>query len=150
MSKPSKRDSNSKKTGEQLPRNLPYFYLDETNDSDALAEALRAQNIKVQRHRDHFPKGTQDEVWLPIIAAKGWVILTRDSQWRYDEVEKAAFRSQTARALIISEGKNKMSDEAIAETILKAKTRISNLVKTTHPPFTAKLYRGGRVVKNQI
>lgn len=147
MSRPSKRESSSSKPGELLPRNLPPFYLDETNDSNVLVEALRAYGFKVKRHSEYFSKGTEDEQWLPVVGRKGWLILSRDSQWKYNDVEKAALAHEKARAFIISEGKNKMSDEAIAEAVFKAKNVISKLVKNTPPPFTAKIYRDGSVRK---
>lgn len=36
---------------------------------------------------DEFERGTPDPVWLPVVASRGWILLTKDDKWRYRHEE---------------------------------------------------------------
>ena len=46
-------------------------------------EILRASGLNVERHADHFPPETPDEVWLEEVGKRGWIALTHDQRIRY-------------------------------------------------------------------
>ena len=119
MTKASKRQSGSKKIGEFSSPNVPFF-LDETNDTKFVVEALRARGIKIKRASEYFPSGTLDKDWLPQVAKNGWLILTRDANWRYDE--------------------------EIASLVFKALPAIKDFTRNNSAPFLAKILKSGKVV----
>jgi hypothetical protein len=43
-----------------------------------LHDALKDLGARVQMHRDHFSEDAEDVDWLPVIAKRRWVILTKD------------------------------------------------------------------------
>lgn len=47
---------------------------------------LREAGLQVERHADHFQPATPDEVWLPEVGRRGWVVLTHDERIRYKPV----------------------------------------------------------------
>lgn len=40
-------------------------------------------------HRDHFPEDAADVEWLPEVAARGWVILSKD---QFNWLEREAIK----------------------------------------------------------
>lgn len=55
------------------------IFVDRCLGKTLLPDALRKlPNLVVHIHDDHFDPDEQDQVWLPEVAAKGWVILTKD------------------------------------------------------------------------
>ena len=145
MTKASKRQSGSKKIGEFSSPNVPFF-LDETNDTKFVVEALRARGIKIKRASEYFPSGTLDKDWLPQVAKNGWLILTRDANWRYDKFEKSTFIRIKARAFVIQEGKVNLNDEEIASLVFKALPAIKDFTRNNSAPFLAKILKSGKVV----
>lgn len=47
-------------------------------------------------------RGTKDPVWLPAVAAAGWVIITRDLNIRNNPAERRAVRENGARMVALS------------------------------------------------
>lgn len=55
----------------------PVLYLDRALGRHAVAAALRAASLTVEIHDDHFAQEARDVDWLPAVAVKGWVVLTK-------------------------------------------------------------------------
>ena len=53
--------------------------------------------IRHERHRQHFPPGTEDSVWLPFAGQKGWILLTKDKRIRFNDLEKQAVIANRVR-----------------------------------------------------
>ncbi|MBI4406006.1 MAG: hypothetical protein HY537_17735 [Deltaproteobacteria bacterium] len=51
------------------------FYLDECLGGNKIQYALKQAGLQVEVHSSHFPRGTADEDWLPVIGREGWVLL---------------------------------------------------------------------------
>jgi hypothetical protein len=45
---------------------------------------------------------TTDDVWIPIVAARGWLIVTRDSRIQHRRAEIAAVRDSGARMIALA------------------------------------------------
>jgi hypothetical protein len=77
------------------------FFVDE-NDL-ALGKALAAAHggVLYPGHPElpEVPRQTPDDVWLPIIGARGLVVITRDKRIRYRPVEKRAWLTHGVRGL---------------------------------------------------
>ena len=55
----------------------PVFFTD--NDlGKTFPRMLRAAGIAVERHGDHFAPDAPDAEWLPVVAARGWYVLSND------------------------------------------------------------------------
>ena len=69
------------------------FFVDE-NDL-ALGKALDAEHgdVVYPGHPDlpEVPRGALDDEWLPVVAEKGLVVITRDKKIRYRPAEKRAW-----------------------------------------------------------
>jgi hypothetical protein len=87
-------------------------FLDESLDSDSIAEALSAAGGKVERLTRHFPKGVEDHTWLALAGTRGWVVLTRDKRIRYRRLERLALQAAGVRAFVFTGGNVTLADTA--------------------------------------
>jgi hypothetical protein len=55
-----------------------------------------------QRPACPIPRGTKDTVWVPAVAAQGWLIVTRDHNIRENPAERRAVRTNGARMIALS------------------------------------------------
>ncbi len=99
------------------------FFVDENLDGPAFVDPLRAAGLDVTRHRDRFAQGVPDTEWLPIVAARGLIVLTSDGRMQFRPVEVEAIIGNRARVLFLRKGKN-----------------------ATHPRLAALLVRSHQVV----
>lgn len=65
------------------------FFFD-NNLSPLLVAGLRGFGEDVQHLRDAFPQDTKDVVWIPQVAASGWILVTRDKRIRTRPLEAEA------------------------------------------------------------
>lgn len=121
--------------------NLYTFFLDRASESLALYNALKAQQAHVERHCDHFPDSVDDELWLPEVAAKGWVII---SQNQFNELERLALRNAGGRAFLIVHGDMKAEEEA--SMIVAALPKMLRILKANAPPFIARIYNPRKIL----
>jgi predicted nuclease of predicted toxin-antitoxin system len=56
----------------------PLIFLVDECLGKGVVHALREAGRRAEWSRDHFPEGTDDEVWIPKVAERGWVILSKD------------------------------------------------------------------------
>jgi len=68
----------------------PDTYFFDNSLSFHLAEGLRAFGEQVEWLRGYFPENTPDTIWIPEVAAKGWVALARDKKIRTRAAEMDA------------------------------------------------------------
>ena len=121
--------------------NLYTFFLDRASESSALYNALKAHHASVEMHRDHFADSVDDELWLPEVAGKGWVII---SQNQFNELERLALRNAGGRAFLIVHGNMKAEEEA--SMIVAALPKMLRILKTNPPPFIARIYNPKKVL----
>lgn len=133
---PSAASSHSK-----LPEPLTLF-LDESLDSDSIAQALTAAGATVERLTRHFPKGTDDRTWLSFAGAEGWVVLTRDKRIRYRRLERLALQAARVRAFVFTGGNITIGETG---TILaRAYAEMRDICIREQGPFVFHIGRGGR------
>ncbi|MEO8903099.1 MAG: hypothetical protein ABI488_13570 [Polyangiaceae bacterium] len=114
----------------------PYtFFVDRALGSKAIPEALRAQGFRVEAHDDHFDQKTKDVEWLTAIGARRWVILTKDSHIRRNEVEKKALLDAGVAAFML--GNANLSGLVMAGVFAKAMPRMQNVLRRYAPPIIA-------------
>ncbi len=120
------------------------IFLDENHcNNKRILSVLAASGIRVERHLDHFARGTPDEVWLPLIGTNGWALLTTDKRIRYRTNEKAAVIKHKVRMFYFS--KNDLSGEQMAAALEKALPEIERICVKQQPPFFAAITKIGEV-----
>ena len=76
------------------PPDALIYYLDANLDGPELIARLRAGAMPCEAHRDHFAPDAPDAAWIPEIAARRWVIVTRDFAIQRRPGELAAHAQQ--------------------------------------------------------
>ena len=117
-------------------------FLDESLDSDSIAQALTAAGAAVERLTRHLPKGTDDGTWLSFAGARDWVVLTRDKRIRYRRLERVALHAARIRAFVFTGGNITIGETG---TILaQAFSEMSDICSREQGPFVYHIGRGGR------
>lgn len=80
------------------------FFLDHQIGRYVVAEALRAKGANVEVHVDHFAPDAPDVKWIPEVAHRGWVLITKDQNIRRNPVERAAYQSTRLRGFVVTAG----------------------------------------------
>jgi len=117
------------------------FFLDRASESIALYTSLKAQGAQVEMHRHHYGDNVDDEVWLPEVASKGWIII---SQNQFNELERLALRNARGRAFLIVHGDMRAEEEAAM--IVAALPKMLRILKAKQPPFIARVYNAKKIV----
>jgi PIN like domain len=105
-------------------------------------EALQAAGLQVERHDQHFAADTPDSVWIPEVARRGWIALTRDKRIRYSPLALRVLKSSDARLFVLV---GKLSTRDAIDVFLRHLDAISNHIDRERPPFIAKIRRDGIV-----
>jgi hypothetical protein len=61
-------------------RERTVFFIDRSLGKIDAPNALRSAGYSCERHDDHWDQTTQDAVWLAGVAARKWVVLTKDER----------------------------------------------------------------------
>jgi len=96
----------------------------------------------VERLTRHFPKGTDDRVWLSLAGSRNWVVLTRDKRIRYRRLERLTLHAAGVRAFVFTGGNVTISDTAAA--LAGALPAIQEICDREAGPFIYHLGRAGR------
>jgi predicted nuclease of predicted toxin-antitoxin system len=118
----------------------PTFYVDRCVGK-RVPQALRAAGAQVEIHDDHFAQNAPDEQWIPDVAGRGWVILTKDKNIRRRAGEREA--AVTAQARIITLTSGNMRGEDMANLFVGHLPEMEQLATTHPPPFVAILGPAG-------
>lgn len=121
------------------------LFVDESLDSLTVVEALREAGAVVERHADHFNKGTPDETWLAHAGTNGWIVLTRDKRIRYRQLERLALTAAQVRAFVFTGGNVTVKDTAAI--LVKALPRIWKICATQAGPFIYHIGTGANPIK---
>jgi len=118
------------------------LFVDRCLGRNILPEALRKlPNLTVHVHDDLFAPDELDHVWLPKVAAKGWVILTKDKDIRHRKLELDAVLKNEAYMLTFGQGD--YSGQEMAEAFRLALPKIKRSVAGYFPPLIARISKGG-------
>jgi hypothetical protein len=106
-----------------------------------LADALQQRGRVVHMHRQVFPDGTPDRIWIPDVAARGWIIITRDRRLQNRHIEWMAFLRAKARVLWFKGDRASGSD--ITDAFFSALSAVDELTSRLPPPFIVKITLSG-------
>jgi hypothetical protein len=97
----------------------------------------------VRVHDACFPPGTKDTEWVPEIARRGWVVLSKDLNISSNALERITLFESGARAFLLSQ--QDLSGPAQVTAFLQALRRIRNIARSEPPPFIARVSPSGEV-----
>lgn len=106
-------------------------------------DALTDANVKFERHRDHFPRGTPDEEWLPFVAERAWVVLTKDKRNRYNEFERRSIRRFKVREFYF--GRGDFSGTEMAMALGVALSEMRGICRSYNAPVVGSMTRTGAI-----
>lgn len=113
------------------------FFADRILGSRIFPEIVRQSGITLHRHTDHFAHDALDHEWLPVVANRGWIILSRDAAIMRNPLEREAVMGSRA-ALLVLVGANA---QEIAQNFVNTHPRILRFLEKHSPPLIAKVYR---------
>lgn len=117
----------------------PVFFIDHCLGT-TVANALRAAGADVRVHAKFFSQDADDEVWIPDVAARGWVILTKDKNIRRRHGEREAALLANARIFTLSSGN--LSGAVMAARFVQHLDAITQTSLALEPPFLIVVHAG--------
>ncbi len=141
---PTKKPSGTPSAASSIsrpPEPLTVF-LDESLDSDSIAQALLAAGAIVERLTKHFAKGVDDREWLSLAGSKGWIVLTRDKRIRYRRLERLALQVAGVRAFVFTGGNVTLAETAAI--LASALPHIADICAREPGPFICHIGRAGK------
>jgi PIN like domain len=108
-----------------------------------LADALQQRGRLVHMHKQVFPDRTPDRIWIPDVASRGWIIVTRDRRLQNRHIEWMAFLRAKARVLWFKG--DRASNIEITEGFLSALVKIDKLTSDLRPPYIIKVTPAGYI-----
>ena len=118
----------------------PTFYIDVCLGK-TVADALKAAGATVEIHLDNFAQDVEDTTWIPRVAARGWVILTKDKNIRRRHGEREATLLAQARMFTLSSGG--MRGAVMADLFVRNLDAMETLALAMEPPFLAIVTQDG-------
>jgi predicted nuclease of predicted toxin-antitoxin system len=104
-----------------------------------VARALVAAGESAIHHDEILPQEAGDAEWLPVCAANGWVVLTKDKAIRRRMNERDAHVAAGGRAFFLTSGT--MSGAEMAACFAGQLEALQQLVASTPAPFLALVSR---------
>ena len=83
----------------------------------ALAQLVRGHEAKALR--DVFPDNALDSVWIPEVAKREWIVISRDQNQRRRDSEHQALKAHGARVLYVRYGGKQLTLYADAARLVK-------------------------------
>lgn len=113
-----------------------------------IADKLRAEGLTVITHFDEFPDTESvaeldDSEWLREIGRRGWVILTKDQHFDWNQIELAGLLESGTSCFVLTGGN--MTGEQMSEAFLKAMPSMSRMLDKFPPPFVARISASWKV-----
>lgn len=127
------------------PPKQPSLFLDESLDSETVANALENAGAKIKRATKLFPRGTADEIWLEEAGKHDWIVLTRDKRIRYRQLERQSLQQAGVRTFVFIGGN--VTIHGTADILVKALPRILSISESAAGPFIYHIGLGAKPVK---
>jgi PIN domain-containing protein len=78
------------------------FFLDHQIGRYQVAEAMRSAGALVEVHLDHFRGDAPDVDWIPEVARRNWVLITKDQNIRRNPLERTAYIASNLRGFVLT------------------------------------------------
>lgn len=112
----------------------------------ALRELVDPREHELLALRDRYPVDTKDQIWIPEVGRKGWVVVSRDQNQRRRSAEHVALLENEVKALYIRQsgkGTDLFSDAA---RIIRNWPKIRDWGAGAAPSTLARLDASDRIV----
>jgi len=103
------------------------FFLDHQIGKYVVAGKLRAAGATVEVHLDHFEGDAPDTKWIPEIARRDWILITKDQHIRRNPLERTAYEAAGLRGFVAT-GKD-LSGEELGALLVQS---LDGMVRRTH------------------
>lgn len=113
------------------------LFIDENLDGAIFTEILQRAEIEFVRMRDRFGFGVEDSIWIPEVARRGEIIVTRDVRTRRNAVEIRALVRARARVLYLRSGDHGL----LARNLVNTYPSVVRFFERHDPPVAASLAR---------
>jgi predicted nuclease of predicted toxin-antitoxin system len=117
------------------------FFIDRCLGNKLIVETLRTAGLKVEIHDDHFSKDALDTDWIPEVAKRKWIILTKDAKISKNQLERLAVASAKVKMFILAS--QQLSGSQMADIFETAIPSMYELISRNSAPFIAKVYQNG-------
>lgn len=107
------------------------FFVDENDLALGKVLAERRGDVVFPGHADlpEVPRGSLDDLWLPMIGAKRLVVITRDQRIRYRPVEKQMWIEHRVRGFVVT-GRKSQSTKDSLNVLERHWARIEDITET--------------------
>jgi hypothetical protein len=109
------------------------IFIDRNSGGKAFRNAITARGIHVVLHDDIFDRNEKDHIWLPAVAARGYIMVTGDRRTTHNLLFLRNLAASTAYVFILLE-LNGATGPKRADCIIQAYPLIQDLVKKTRSP----------------
>lgn len=106
-----------------------------------MAGLLRDAGASVEVHLDHFPGDKPDNEWIPEVAKRDWILITKDQNIRRNPLERAAYESSGLRGFVAT-GKD-MSGRELGELLVLCLPGMVRRAAGRQGPSLYAISRGG-------
>ena len=132
--------SSSTRRSATKPQPEYVFFTDRDLGRYVFPDRLEAAGLRIERHDTHFLKErTPDAVWMPFVAEKGWIALSRNRHQQGVPFERGiVMRSGLALFHLIGP---KATHQDLAENFVRTLPRILDFCEANDRPFIARIYR---------
>lgn len=125
------------------PNQQVTFFIDRCLGSKIIVQSLRSSGINVEIHDDHFGQSALDVDWLPEVAKRGWIILTKDARIGKNQTERLAVANANIKMFALA--CQNLPGKKMADIFVQSINKMQEFAFEHNAPFIAKVYRDGRV-----
>jgi PIN domain-containing protein len=118
------------------------FFVDRSLGGKFVVNALREAGENVIAHSERFAAETDDVVWLSEAASERWVVLTKDTTIRRNELERGALSAGHLASFMLAS--SNLTGAEMAEAFVRAIPRMKKVLRRFHVPFIASVPRPAR------
>lgn len=118
------------------------WFIDRALGRIVVADALREAGCAVELHGDHFAADAPDVDWLPVVAARGWIVLTKDGAIARNELEREAVHRTGCRVFAFTNAN--VGGAVVAAALVQALPKMTRLIHGEQAPIIAVVHQDGR------
>ena len=124
--------------------NIPVLFFDR-DVGIALPQALALLRLptRVEYLQNHFPADSQDDQWMPVVGARGWILIGHDRMHHRRHPESSAIHQYEMGCFYLW-GAQALRWEKM-RCFLNAYERILDAIATTPKPFIYRINPAGRL-----
>ena len=126
------------------PGNPPVLFFDR-DVGTSLPRALDVLTLptRVEYLQNHFPMDAQDDEWMPVVGARGWIILGHDRMHHRRSPESSAIREYEMGCFYMWGSQARRWEKM--RCFLNAYERILQAIDATPKPFIYRINRDSRL-----